>query len=142
MIVGEDQNAIAGGVQQGIQAQLFLGDLGEVLGVLHGDGGLIGKGSQDDVIVGRKRAGIIAEDEDHPHDGAARDHGQGHAGVIAHAGGVGQFLEPLVNFGDVHLGKIGLANIGELTEQGFNKFKKSRGQAVRNTHAPAPGEFP
>ncbi len=135
MVGVEDEDAIGGGIEQGVEAAFFITDLAVELGVEDGDGGLVGEGLEQQFIVGGKQVGVAAEDEDDADDLSMRGEGNADAVQQPHAGGIGQFLQHPVEFDQVEFGGFFFG------QQGFEVTQESRGDAVRRCHPPAVGLF-
>ena len=115
----EDEDSICGGIEQRIEALLFVGDLSVEPGVEDRDRGLVCKGLEQNTVIGCEEIGIIAKDEDHADDLSMRGEGQGRAVEQAHAGGVGQFLQHAVELIHIQLPDIFFGQQGgEVTEKG------------------------
>ena len=64
----KDQDTIGGGIDEGIHASFFVADLFVELGVIDRDSGLVGKGLEQQFIVGGIKVGVTAEDEQYSDD--------------------------------------------------------------------------
>src|SRR5687768_3030249 len=60
----EDQNAIRSRIEERIETLLFIGNLSVKPRIVNRDCGLICKGLEQYPIVRRKKAGVVAKDED------------------------------------------------------------------------------
>ena len=116
----EDEHAIGQGIEQRVQPDLFLVDLGVQLGILHGNGCLVGKAAQQGIIVGGEYPGVAAEDEQQADHLLPGDQRQANAGQQAQAGGVGQLIEQAVDLGDLKALRVFV--IGDFGEEALDEL--------------------
>ncbi len=135
-VVGvEDEDAVGGGIDQGVEAAFLVADLGIELGIENGDGGLVGEGLEQKFVVGGKEVGVAAEDKDDTNDLPVGCQGDADAVQQTHAGGIGEVLEHAVEFDQVELGSFFLG------QEGFEVTQEGGRNAVSGSNAPSAGLF-
>ncbi len=133
MVGVEDEDAVGGGINQGVEATFLVTDLGVELGVEDRNGSLVSEGLEQEFIVGGEQVGVAAEDKDHADDLSMGGEGNADAVQQAHAGGVGEVLQHAVEFDQVELGGFFFG------QERFEVAQEGGRDAVRRSHAPAAG---
>ncbi len=131
----QDHDPFSAVVDDGRQRPPFFACLLVQLGIAHGDGGLVGKGSKQGTIVGRKGPTADAKDIDGADQFLFDDQWQGDHLAEGQAGRSGDHAEPHLQVGDVPAGGrivqlSQLAHPRQVGPQGLEEADQAGGQAV------------